>query len=86
MTILQQAQNLLTQFSDEELVQVVKLMNELLDKQTLPPQNRVCRSAKESEELFQKLMALREETLKYSFEDVETAKKNAIAEKYSIVP
>ena len=84
MTIQQQAQNLLTQFSDEELVHVVELLNDLLGKQKLPPEYRVFRSAKSSEELFQKLMALREETLKYSFEDAETAKKNAIAEKYGV--
>jgi len=86
MTKLQaQACQLIKQLPEDKLTQAVELLNGLLDRQSFSKGSNGSMPSRKNDELFQKWMALREETLKYSFEDVETARKNAIAEKYGVI-
>ena len=74
MTTLQEAQELLKQLPEEDVRQIVQLMKTRLDNAQ--------RKSRNGEELFREMMALREITLNYQFEDIDTARDAVLTEKY----
>ena len=74
MTTIQQAHELLTQLPEDDVKQIIQIMKTRLAN---------CKSnRRKGEELFREMMALREITLNYQFEDIDTAREAVLNEKY----
>ena len=85
MTALQQIEILLGQLPEKDFPLVLQFLNQLMpptenDQKISNPKEDATASA---EQKFQAWMDLREKTLQYSFEDIDTAKAAVLDEKYT---
>ena len=74
MTTLQQAQELLAKLPEKDVNELLNLMKDRIAARE--------RRVREGEELFKEMMALREMTLNFQFEDIDTAREAALTAKY----